>query len=202
MISDVSRGSFSRPGGVARRLVLCAGALGLMVFALASCTTTDKRLVEALKGTSVSEVRVETAPDVRRSNLFKSGKPDPQLSAVVSALKSKMGQELVGLPGGPVRGRLVVTLNLVDVSSDGERILVGGDSSIEGTVRLENAATGALIAVEPRVRAQDNGVKGGGLGVIVAVAVNAATISGQKDALASRLATSFTKEVKAWLTQK
>ncbi len=202
MIPDVSRGSFSRPGGLARRLVLRAGVLGVMAFVLASCTTTDKRLVEALKDTSVSEIRVETAPDVRRSNLFKSGKPDPQLSAVVSALKSKLGQELVGLPGGPVRGRLVVTLNLVDVSSEGERILVGGDSSIEGTVRLENAATGALIAVEPRVRAQDNGVKGGGLGVIVAVAVNAATISGQKDALASRLATSFTKEVKAWLTQK
>lgn len=174
----------------------------IAVSTLSSCVTRDPRLVSALQRSSVAEIRVDTAPDVRMSGLFAGGKPDPQLSAVVRTLRETMNKELKGLPGGPVRVRLVATLHTVDVSSKAGRVIVSSDSIIEGTVRLEDAATGQLIAEAQNVRAADRAVRGGGLGIVVAMAVNAAAASGGDDALAARLSSSFTRQVKDWLTQK
>lgn len=191
---------FVFPAGLGRGFR--AGMVLLLALVLHACATTDPRLTTALKQTSVAEIRVETAPDVRMGGLFYQGKPDPQLPTVTRTLETAMRNELIGLPGGPVRGRLVVTLHVDNVSSDAGRVLIGTDSSIEGIVRLENTATGELIAQSRSIRAQDRGMKGGGLGVIVAVAVNAAAVAGQPDALPTRLSASFTRQVKAWLTQK
>ncbi|MCO6180757.1 hypothetical protein, partial [Ciceribacter sp. RN22] len=164
--------------------------LGLALM-LGGCMTHDPRLTSALKTTSVSTISVETAPDVRTSGLFVTGKPDPQLPAVVRTLQSAMNKEITGLPGGPTKGRLIVTLHVVDVSGKAARILAGHDSHIVGSVRLENAATGKLVAQAPTIRAEDNGVKGRGLGLVVAVAINTAVASEDEDALARRLAQSF-----------
>ncbi|PDS59188.1 hypothetical protein CO663_10425 [Rhizobium anhuiense] len=174
----------------------------LLAATLASCVTTDPRLAAALKQTSVSQIRVETAPDVTMGGFFDRTKPDPQLPAVVRTLQSTMARELTGVPGGPVKGRLVVTLHTVDVSSKAGRVIAGNDSYIQGTVRLEDAKTGQLIAEAQSIRGDDKGVKGGGeIGIVIAMAINAAQSQGE-DALAQRLSNSFTRNVKTWLTQK
>lgn len=173
----------------------------IVTVALSSCVTTDPRLVTALQRTSVTQIRVETAPDVTMGGFIDRTKPDPQLPAVIRTMQSVMARELTGLPGGPVQGRLIVTLHMVDVSSKAGRIIAGNDSYIAGTVRLEDAKTGQLIAQAQSIRAEDRGMRGEGLGIVVAMAVNAAQ-SQQEDALALRLSNSFTQQVKAWLTQK
>ncbi len=68
-------------------------------------------------------------------------------------------------------------------------------------MRLENAATGKLIAQNPRITGEDRGMRGSGLGVVVAVAVNAATTKSQEH-LAEKLAVSFTQNVKTWLSPR
>ncbi|MEB3046826.1 hypothetical protein [Rhizobium mulingense] len=177
-------------------------ALLLLAATLASCVTADPRLVSALKKTSVSQIRVETAPDITMGGFFDRTKPDPQLPAVVRTLQSTMARELTGLPGGPVKGRLIVTLHRVDVSSKAGRVIAGNDSYIQGTVRLEDAKTGQLIAEAQSIRGEDKGVRGDGeIGIVIAMAINAAQSQGE-DALAQRLSNSFTRNVKTWLTQK
>lgn len=172
----------------------------MTMLALASCVTADPRLVAALKETSVREIRIETAPDIRAG--FFSAKADPQLPSLVSILHETMVHELVGLPGGSTPARLVVTLHNVDVASREGRVITGSDSYIQGTVRLENAKTGQLIAEAQRIRGQDHGVKGQGLGIAVALVINAAEASQGEDVLVQKLSASFTRNVKAWLKQK
>lgn len=131
------------------RLILVTGALGAQVMRyisggialvlamlLASCVTTDPRLVAALQKTSVREIRIETAPDVKMTGLFTEGKPDPQLATVVRMLKGTMEKELIGLPGGPTRARLVVSLHVVDLATKAGRVLIHSDSRIAGIARL------------------------------------------------------------------
>ncbi|MDL2400987.1 hypothetical protein [Rhizobium mayense] len=179
----------------------CGLAL-LLLTMLASCVTTDPRLVAALQQSSVREIRIETAPDVKMTGLFTEGKPDPQLPMVVRTLKTAMEKELTGLPGGPTYARLVVTLHVVDLSTKAGRILIHSDSDIAGTVRLEDAKTGRLIAENPDVVGSNSGMRGEGLGIVVAMAVNAAETVGPEDILAQRLSNDFTRRVKAWLLTK
>ncbi|EJK84919.1 hypothetical protein PMI03_02390 [Rhizobium sp. AP16] len=174
----------------------------LLATVLASCVTTDPRLVAALQRTSVREIRIETAPDVTMTGLFTQGKADPQLSMVVRTLKSTMEKELIGVPGGPTRGRLVVTLHTVDLSTKAGRILIHSDSGISGTVRLEDAKTGQLIAENPSVVGVNPAMRGEGYGIFIAMAVNAVAAAGPEDILAQRLSKSFTQQVKIWLTKK
>lgn len=169
--------------------------------ALASCATADPRLLSALRQTSVSDIRVETAPDVTMLGLFDRSKPDPQLPAVVRTLKSTLSREVTGLPGGPRKGRLIVTLHTVDVSSEPGRILGSSDSFIDGTVRLEDAKTGQLIAEAQNIHGEDRALRGGGLGIPIAMVINAAMLPQGPDPLAQKLSKSFTEQVKAWLTQ-
>jgi hypothetical protein len=150
----------------------------------------------------VREIRIETAPDVKMTGLFTQGKPDPQLSLVVRTLKNTMEKELIGLPGGPTRGRLIVTLHVVDLSTKAGRILIQSNSDIVGTVRLEDAKTGKLIAEKPNVYGRNPAVRGEGLGIFVAMAVNAAEAAGPEDILAQRLSNAFTRQVKQWLLVK
>lgn len=196
LMSDISNFSVR-----SMRCASCGIAL-LLVTMLASCVTTDPRLIAALQQTSVREIRIETAPDVKMTGLFTEGKPDPQLSLVVRTLKNAMEKELIGLPGGPTHARLVVTLHVVDLSTKAGRILIHSDSDIAATVRLEDAKTGRLIAEEPNVVAGNSGMRGEGLGIFVAMAVNAAEAAGPEDILAQRLANAFTHQVKQWLLVK
>ena len=196
------------------RLLSATGALGaqlmrylsggiafVLVMLLASCVTTDPRLVAALQKTSVREIRIETAPDVKMTGLFTEGKPDPQLATVVRVLKGTMEKELIGLPGGPTRARLVVSLHVVDLATKAGRVLIHSDSRIAGMVRLEDAKTGHLIA-EQSIAAGNSGMRGEGLGIFVAMAVNAASAAGPDDILAQRLSNAFTQQVKQWLQTK
>ncbi|WP_271024195.1 hypothetical protein [Rhizobium sp. RCAM05973] len=186
--------------GQLKRCVSCIISM-LLVTMLASCVTADPRLIAALQQSSVREIRIETAPDVKMTGLFTEGKPDPQLSTVVRVLKGSMEKELVGLPGGPTRARLVVTLHVVDLATKAGRILIHSDSNIAGTVRLEDVKTGRLIA-ETSAVAGNGGMRGEGLGIVVAMAVNAASAVGPDDILAQRLSTAFTQQVKQWLLTK
>ncbi len=173
----------------------------LLAATLASCvTTTDPRLIAALQRTSVREIRVELAPDVKTFGF--GDKADQQVPEAVRTLQATMAKELIGVPGGPTRGRLVVTLHVFDVTTKQARIIGGHDSMIDGTVRLENAETGQLIAKAQNIHGEDLSMRGSGYGVIVAVAINAATTSGAPDIMAQRLSKSFTRNVKTWLTQK
>ena len=117
-------------------------------------------------------------------------------------LKGTMETQLIGLPGGPTRGRLVVTLHVVDVSSKGGRILLGHGSSIGGTVHPQDAKTGQLIAEASGIRGEDMAMHGEGYGIFIAMAVNAVAAAGPKDVLVKRLTDTFTRDVKSWLTKK
>ncbi|TAU45191.1 hypothetical protein ELI43_26850 (plasmid) [Rhizobium leguminosarum] len=175
--------------------------LFVLAATLASCvTTTDPRLIAALQRTSVREIRIELAPDVKTFGF--GDKPDQQVQEAVRTLQATMAKELIGVPGGPARGRLVVTLHVFDVTTRQARIIGGHDSMIDGTVRLEDAKTGQLIAEAQNIHGEDLSMRGSGYGVIVAVAINAATTSGAPDIMAQRLSKSFTRNVKTWLTQK
>jgi hypothetical protein len=178
------------------------GGIGIIfMMILSSCVATDPRLIAALQQSSVHEIRIETAPDVKMTGLFTEGKPDPQLATVVRVLKGTMEKELTGLPGGRTPARLVVSLHVVDLATKAGRILIHSDSQISGMVRLEDAKTGHLIAEQP-VAAGNSGMRGEGLGIIVAMAVNAASTAGPDDILAQRLSNAFTQQVKQWLLTK
>jgi hypothetical protein len=170
--------------------------------ALASCVTTDPRLVAALQRTSVREIRIETVPDVRTAGFIDDKQAVQQQADAIRTLKSTMEKDLIGLPGGPTRGRLVVTLHVFDVSTKKARIIGGHDSLIDGTVRLEDAKTGQLIAEAQNIHGEDLSMRGNGYGVFIAVAINAATTSGVPDVMAQRLSNSFMRQVKAWLLTK
>jgi hypothetical protein len=174
----------------------------LLLAALTSCVTTDPRLVAALKRTSIREIRIEEAPDIMMVTPFNEHKTDPLLPSVVSTLQSTMQKQLIGLPGGPTRGRLVVTLHVLDVSSKAGRIMLGRGSYIGGTVRLEDAKTGQLIAEASGIRGEDMAMHGEGYGIFIAMAVNAVASAGPDDVLVKRLSDTFTAQVKTWLTKK
>jgi len=190
---------------IMRRHVSAMVAIATLVCVsvLAGCATRDPRLVEALKGSKVTEVRVEATPDVATGLPMIDGKkPEEAVAMVVNALKTVAARELIGYPGGSNPARLVITLQQADLASAPGRVLIGSNSSITGTARLEDARTGQLIAQNPRIHGQNDGVKGhDAIGFAVAMAINAAMTQNQ-EALAEKLAVSFTKNVKAWLTQK
>ncbi|WP_286203167.1 hypothetical protein [Rhizobium lusitanum] len=179
---------------------LCA--ILVPAFAVASCVTTDPRLIAALQQTSVREIRIETTPDLTAFPERDQKLASQQLADATRVLKATMTKDLVGLPGGPVPGRLVVTLHVFDVTTKKARVIGGHDSSIDGTVRLENARTGELIAEAQNIHGEDLSMRGSGYGVIVAVAVNAMQTSGSPDVMAQRLSDSFTSKVKQWLLTK
>lgn len=170
---------------------------------LSACTTTrDPRLVESLKSTRITEVRVEATPDVGTGLPMMNGiTSQQQVDLILNALRTVASRNLKGYPGGPNASRLVITLQQADLASMPGRIVLGSDSWIVGTVRLEDIKTGRLVAQNPRIQGSDRGMRGSGLGVIAAVAVNAATSKNQ-GALAEKLATSFIRNVKAWLSPK
>jgi hypothetical protein len=180
---------------------LFGGIAIIFMMILSSCVATDPRLIAALQQSSVREIRIETAPDVKMTGLFTEGKPDPQLATVVRVLKGTMEKDLTGLPGGPTPARLVVSLHVVDLATKAGRILIHSDSQISGMVRLEDVKTGHLIAEQP-IAAGNSGMRGEGLGIIVAMAVNAASTAGPDDILAQRLSNAFTQQVKQWLLTK
>jgi hypothetical protein len=193
---------FSRVSFKSIRFLRVLFIIGVGSIVLSGCQTRDPRLVEAVNGTCVTEVRVEATPDVGTGLPMINGKtPEQQVAIVVAALQKVSSRDLNGYPGGATPARLVVTLQTADLASEQGRVLLGSDSYISGTVRLENLKTGQLIAQNPRVTGQNQGVKGEGLGILVAVAVNAAMTKDQQY-LADKLAESFTKNVKAWLAPK
>ncbi|KAB2719504.1 hypothetical protein [Brucella intermedia] len=173
---------------------------------LAGCTTTrDTRLSDAIKVTHISVVDVETTPDVATGRPMLNGKtPEEQVAIVVAALKKVGSRDLKGHPGGPNAARLILTLQRADLASEQGRVIFGSDSSITGSVRLEDMKTGRLIAQNPMIVGHNAGVKGGGSGAIgvgafvTAMAINAVMTESQ-EALADKLAVSFTKNVKNWL---
>ncbi|MGU3400491.1 hypothetical protein ACLBWS_12235 [Brucellaceae bacterium D45D] len=170
---------------------------------LAGCATHDPRLSDALRGTRVAEVRVESTPDVTTGLPMINGKtPQEQVAIVVTALKKVASRELVGYPGGPNSARLVITLQHANLASEQGRVILSSDSTITGTVRLEDIKTGRLIAQNPRVVGENSAVKGQGVaGMAIAFAVNAAMTKSQEH-LAEKLAVSFTKNAKNWLTPR
>jgi hypothetical protein len=174
----------------------------LLVAMVASCVTTDPRLVAALQRTSMRDIRIETTPDLTAFPEADQKLASQQLADATRVLKATMTKELVGLPGGPVPGRLVVTLHVFDVTTKKARVIGGHDSRIDGTIRLENARTGELIAQAQNIHGEDLSMRGSGYGVIVAVAVNAMQTSGSPEVMAQRLSDSFTSKVKQWLLTK
>lgn len=169
---------------------------------MAACQTADPRLAEALRGTRVTEVRVEATPDVSTGLPMINGKtPEQQVAIVTTALRKVASHDLMGHPSGSTPARLVITLQQADLASEQGRVILSSDSWIRGTVRLEDLTTGRLIAQNPRIMGQNRAVKGEGLGIVVAFAVNAAMTKSQEQ-LAEKLAADFTANTKKWLTPK
>jgi hypothetical protein len=170
--------------------------------ALAGCVTQDPRLTAALKTVRITDVRVETAPDVKMGFPLLNGvTQESQVAAVVRILHDTMSRDLKGYPGGSVPARLVVTLHEANVASTPGRIIAGNNSFIDGTVRLEDLRTSQLIAQAQDIRAIDPTFKGSGLAIIATAAINAA-VTPDQNAVATRLATLFAREVRTWLTPK
>ncbi len=103
-------------GGVARAIF--AVLLGAVV--MTGCATRDPRLLDALKGTRVTEVGVESAPDVSTGLLpMMNGMTSAQqASMVVAALQKVAARDLRGYPGGQIPTRLVITLQQADLASE------------------------------------------------------------------------------------
>ncbi|WP_095448729.1 hypothetical protein [Ochrobactrum quorumnocens] len=183
--------------------VLKALTITALCFLVVACQTTDPRLAEALRGTHVAEVRVEATPDVGTGLPMINGKtPEQQVAIVVSALQKVAVRDLKGHPGGATPARLVITLQRANLASEQGRVLMGSDSTITGTVRLEDIKTGRLIAQNPRITGENRGVKGYGLsGMAIAMAANAVMTKSQ-EYLAEKLAADFTKNAKRWLAPK
>ncbi len=170
--------------------------------ALTGCVSQDPRLTAALSSTRISEVRVETAPDVKMGlPLLNGATQESQVAAVVRILRETLSRDLRGYPGGTVPARLVVTLHEADLASTPGRIVAGNSSFIDGTVRLEDVRTGQLIAQAQDIRTVDVTWKGEGMAMIATIAINAAATPDQ-NAVATRLATSFAGKVKTWLTPR
>lgn len=185
-----------------RFLALKALAVTVLCILMAACQTTDPRLADALRGTRITEVRVEATPDVGTGLPMINGKtPQEQVAIVTAALHRVASRDLVGYPGGSTPARLVITLQNADLASEQGRVILSSDSWIRGTVRLEDVKTGRLIAQNPRIMGQNRAVKGDGLGIVVAMAINAAMTKSQEH-LAEKLAVDFTKNAKHWLTPK
>lgn len=178
-------------------------AVMVATLALAGCVTTDPRLAEALRGTHISEVRVEAIPDVGTGLPMINGKtPEQQVAIVVAALQKVAMRDLRGYPGGSNPARLVITLQLANLASEPGRVLMGSDSSVTGTVRLEDLKTGRLIAQNPRIVGENQGAKGHDIGgLFIAMAVNAVMTRNQEH-LAEKLAADFTKNTRKLLTPK
>ncbi|MBB3610879.1 hypothetical protein [Rhizobium sp. BK602] len=201
MVSQVSTIAFKNTSKSFRHSVKLLVAFALAVI-VSACQTADPRLVTALRSSSVTQIQLETAPDVNMGGFFDRKNPDPQLSKVVQTLEASLNRELKGLPGGKTPGKLIVTLHTVDLASNAGRIILDNDSRMSGSVRLQNAKTGRLIA-ETDVYVTEKGVHGeGNIGVFVAMAINAAQVSQKKDALAHDLSDKFVASVKTWLVQK
>jgi hypothetical protein len=185
-----------------RMLALLIPAVFAASIALSGCVTRDPSLLQALKNSQVAEIQVETAPEVRTGLPLANGVTQrEQISMVVSALQAELQRELKGYPGGPTPARLIVTLHEIDLSSTPGRIIRGNSSRIGGTVRLEEVGTGALIAQVPNLTAADAGVRGDGLAMPVAMAINAMATKDQAH-IAQKLAAAFAKNVKDWLTPR
>lgn len=178
-------------------------AVMITTLVFSGCTTTDPRLADALRGTRITEVRVEATPDVGTGLPMINGKtPEQQVAIVVAALQKVATRDLRGHPGGTQPVRLVITLQLANLASEQGRVLIGTDSSITGTVRLEDPKSGRLIAQNPRIMGENRGVKGNDLGgFVAAMAINAVMTKSQEH-LAEKLADDFTKNAKKWLTPK
>lgn len=167
---------------------------------LAGCATRDPRLSEALRGTHVAEVRVEATPDVHTGLPMMNGKtPEQQVTLVTQALQKVATRDLKGYPGGASPARLVLTLQTANLASEQGRVILGSDSSIGGTARLEDIRTGRLIAQNPTIYGENRGAKGNDAGgMMIALAINAVMTKSQED-LAEKLAQSFVGNVKRWL---
>jgi hypothetical protein len=193
-----SKVSLKGPGLLKAFLVVVAAA-----FVLSGCASRDPRLLEALKGTRIAEVRVEATPDVGTGLPMINGKtPEQQVVIVTTALRQVASRDLMGYPGGSTPARLVITLQRANLASEQGRVLMGSDSTIAGTVRLEDIKTGHLIAQNPYVTGENRGVKGYGFsGMAIAMATNAVMTKSQEH-LAEKLAADFTANTKTWLTPK
>jgi hypothetical protein len=135
-----SKVSLKGPGLLKAFLVVVAAA-----FVLSGCASRDPRLLEALKGTRIAEVRVEATPDVGTGLPMINGKtPEQQVVIVTTALRQVASRDLMGYPGGSTPARLVITLQRANLASEQGRVLMGSDSTIAGTVRLEDIKTGHL----------------------------------------------------------
>lgn len=178
-------------------------AIFIGVLALAGCATQDPRLTTVLATTRVTDIRIETVPDIRMGESLLNGVTrESQGAAVSRILRENMSRNLMGYPGGHVPARLTVTLYDVDVASTPRRIVGGRHSFIKGTVRLEAVRNGSLIAQSPPIEATDVTVIGGGpVGMIAAAAINAAVTPNQ-NAVATNLSDTFAKRVKDWLTPR
>lgn len=185
---------------VATKALLAVAVVGSVM--AAGCTTQDPRLTAALGTASIADVRIEAAPDVRMgSPLLNGDTRESQVALVSRVLQERLAKDLKGYPGGRIPARLIVTLHDLDVASAPGRIIAGNNSFIEGTVRLEDIRSGKLIAQAQDIRANDMTVRGDGLALIPAMMINAAVTPNQT-AVATQLAETFMKQVKAWLTPR
>jgi hypothetical protein len=180
---------------------LKALTFGLLCLVLAACQTTDPRLAEALRGTRITEVRVETTPDVTTGLPMINGKtPQQEVALVVAALQKVATRQLAGYPGGTSPARLVITLQRANLASEQGRVMIGSDSTISGTVRLEDIKTGRLIAQNPHIYGEDRGVKGYGTGGFMAALAINAVMTRNQEYLAEKLAENFIGGTRKWLT--
>ncbi|WFR98776.1 hypothetical protein [Rhizobium tumorigenes] len=185
---------------VATKALFAVAVVGSVM--AAGCTTQDPRLTAALGTASIADVRIEAAPDVRMgSPLLNGDTRESQVALVSRVLQERLAKDLKGYPGGRIPARLIVTLHDLDVASAPGRIIAGNNSFIEGTVRLEDIRSGKLIAQAQDIRANDMTVRGDGLALIPAMMINAAVTPNQT-AVATQLAETFMKQVKAWLTPR
>ena len=156
--------------------------LSVFVFVLSGCASTrSPELLSLLGRSTITDVDVEVSKDMSTGIIpGLDGVSDEQRAVMLaSALKESLRARLGQLPQGGTPTKLHVTITHVNAASDAGRVLLGNSSFMSGTGELRDIQTGAKLGDLGNFNSSEGAVRGGGLGIPIAIAVNAMTSAQQ-----------------------
>ncbi len=140
-----------------RIFLLCFAAFGLAACAGPAPTTS------ALDAASRDNIVIaDVAVDVAKMGAQTQGRPVPS-SSVKSLLEREAASQLRGQGKGNRKVRAVLAIDNVNIITAGQSILVGGESTMSGTVSLVDPRSGQTLLAPTKVTSGGGGWVAGGL---------------------------------------
>ena len=151
---------------------------------------------------SVTENDVNAAPQSEKDPFYEVQKTPEALeyvkTAAIPVVRNVLSSQVSSSLKGSKAARLEVVLDLLDVTTGAERVVLRTDSGMRGRAYLLDAQTNALIA-EQQFFVEEKALKAtGNIGIIVALAVN--TIDAADGQRLEKLVTNFGARINVWLT--